>query len=170
MKALPKNDQALFKLDTATVAGVKVHQVPPAPEPLRPFFGEPTIHVAFGTDRIVIAFGDGALGLLEKGLTAKTQPIPQSYIDVSCRKLVPLVTKIDADVGKKFKAFLGNDLDRIPLLEMAVEGGSALKVRYGNVLANLVPMGGLFMVRMAEGERMRQAQPVPAPAAPGKPR
>jgi hypothetical protein len=163
VKALPKDAQAIFKLDAATIGGVKVHQIlpPPLPEPAKSLFGESTIHIAFRPDGVVAAFGDGAPATLGAGLTAKPQVIAQTFIEASGRKLVSLVTKIDAEAGKKFKAFLGTELDRIPLMEMAVEGGSALKVRYGNGFTTMIPAMGWFMFSAAP---MRPA-PVAVPAA-----
>jgi hypothetical protein len=67
--------------------------------------------------------------------------------------LVPLVAKIDADAGKRFKTFLADDVDRVTITEMSVEGGSALTVRYGNGLTILTPL--LFFAR---------AVPAPGPA------
>ena len=166
VKSLPKDAQAMFKLDAATVAGVKVHQIlpPPLPEPAKSIFGESTVHIAFRPDGLVVAFGDGALESLAAGLKAKPQPISQSYIEASGRKLVPLVTKIDADVGKKLEAALGTEIDRVPLMEVAVKGGSTLNVRYSNGLTTFFPLAGVFMVRAVAPRQVRPALPVPAPA------
>jgi hypothetical protein len=173
VKALPQNDQAMFKLDAATVSGVKVHQILPAalPEPAKSLFGESTVHIAFRPDGVIAAVGEGGSAALAAGLTATPQPIAQSFMDASGRKLIPLVTKIDADAGKKFKAFLGTELDRVPLMEMAVEGGSTLKVHYGNGLATFFPAAGLFAFRaMAADVAAPRAVAVPiAPAPPAKP-
>jgi hypothetical protein len=172
VKALPKADQAMFKLDAATVGGVKVHQIllPPLPEPAKSIFGNSTIHFAFRPDRVVAAFGDGDHGALAAGLNAMPQPISQSYVEGSGRKFIPLVSKIDAEAGKKFKAFLGTELDRIPLMEMAVEGGSSLHVRYGNGLTTFFPFAGLFMFRAMAAAELRPAQPIPiAPPPPVRP-
>ena len=172
VKALPQAVQAMFKIDAATVGGVKVHQLllPPLPEPAKSIFGESTVHIAFRPDAVIVAFGDGAPGAIEPALTAKPAQTKQTFVDASGRKLLPLVTKIDADVGKKFKAFLGTDIDRVPILEMAVEGGSALKVRYGNMLTSAFPLFGWIAFRGVPAVEMRQAKPVPiaVPAAPIK--
>jgi hypothetical protein len=146
VKSLPEKDRALFKLDAATAGGVKVNQFPLPVAALKPIFGESVIQIAFGQDRIVVSFGDGGLPLLEKALKAKSQPLPRTFIEVSAQKLVPLVTKIDADAGKKFKTFLGTEIDQVTLLQVAVEGGSTLKLRYGNVFTSLAPLG-LFAFR-----------------------
>jgi hypothetical protein len=140
VKALPQNDQAQFKLDVATAAGVKVHQVPSLPALLKPFVGDPAMHVAISQDRVIVALGDGGKALLEKGLHATPQSLTHCFVEVSAAKLVPLVTKIDADAGKKYKAFLGTEIDRVPLLAISVEGGTTLRVRYGNLLAGLAPV------------------------------
>jgi hypothetical protein len=166
VNALPNDARGLFKLDAATFSGVKVHMIvpPPLPEPVKSLFGDSLIHIAFRPDAAVVAFGDGGHGALAPGLTAKPQPVAQSFVDASGRMLIPLVAKIDADAGKKFKAFVGNELDRVPLLEMAVEGGSVLKVRYGNGLATMFPFV-MFLGQRATGQ-FQQVQPVPAAIPP----
>jgi hypothetical protein len=163
VKALPKDAQVMLKLDATTVGGVKVHQIllPPLPEPAKSIFGESTVHIAFRPDGVVVAFGDGTPGILGAGLSAKPQPVAQSFVDASGRMLIPLVSKIDADAGKKFKAFVGNEIDRVPILELAVEGGSTLKVRYGNGLATFVPLLGFYTFR-AVGMEAQRIQVAPA--------
>jgi hypothetical protein len=150
VKTLPQNEHAQFKLDVATVGGVKVHQVPPLPAALKPIFGDPRMYVAISQDRVIVGLGDGGLALLEKGLKAMPQPLSQCFVDVSAANLVPLVTKIDADAGKKFKTFLGTEIDHVPLLAISIEGGSTLRVRYGNILAGLAPLT-LFLGRAVAG-------------------
>ena len=166
VKALPKADQAMFKLDAATVGGVKVHQIllPPLPEPAKSLFGESTVSIAFRPDGIVAAFGDGGANLLQPALAAKPQPLPQTLVEASGRRLVPLVTKIDAEAGKKFKAFLGNEIDRVPIIETALEGGSSLKLRYGNGFATLMPL--VMLVGYQEFSQVKPAVAVPAPPPP----
>jgi hypothetical protein len=171
VKALPKDFQAMFKLDATTVGEGKVHQIllPPLPEPAKSIVGESTVHIAFRPDRVVVAFGDGAPGILGAGLSAKPQPVAQSFVDASGRMLIPLVSKIDANAGKKFKAFIGSEIDRVPILEMAVEGGSTLKVRYGNGLATFVPLLGFYTFR-AVGMEAQRIQVAPAAVPPAAPR
>ncbi len=158
VKGLPKDAQGVIKLDAATAGGMKVHQIvlPPLPEPAKSIFGESTVHIAFRPDAVLAAFGDNALAGLQDGLNTKPQPAVQCLVEASGRKLVPLVSRVDAEAGKKFKAFLGTEVDRLPLIELAVKGGPALKVRYGNGLTSLLPLA-VFSVRMAVG-----AQPVEA--------
>lgn len=161
--ALPKDMQGLFKLDATSVSGVKVHQVmlPPLPEPAKSIFGESTLFVTFRPDAILLGFGEGAMDGLKEGLTAKPQVAPQYLVEGSGKKLVPLVTKINAEAGKKFKDFLGAEIDRVPLMELAIEGGSELKIRFGNVLTMGIP--AFIFVGM---EARAQFQPLPPGAAP----
>jgi hypothetical protein len=154
VKALPMDLRDTIKLDTATVGGTKVHQIklPPLNDQAKAIFGEGPVHVAFRPDAVLAAFGEGSLEALQAGLAAKPQPSRQFMLEASGRKLVPLVTTIDAVAGTKFSTFLGEEVDRVPIVEMAVEGGSTLTVRYGNGLASLAPL--FFFARA-----------VPAPAA-----
>jgi hypothetical protein len=160
VKVFPKELHDLIKLDAATVGGTKVHQikVPPINDTMKAIFGDQPVLLAFRPDAVLAAYGAGAQEALQSGLTAKPQPAMQYRFDVSGRKLIPLVGMIDADAGKKFKTFLGDDIDRVTLAEMAVEGGSALTVRYGNGLAMLTPL--MFFARAVAAPA-----PVVAPAA-----
>jgi hypothetical protein len=166
VKSLPQAEQGMFKLDSATVGGVKVHQIllPPLPEPAKSIFGESSVYIAFRPDGVVASFGDGGAAILQPALAAKPQPLPSVQVEASGKRLVPLVTKIDADAGKKFKAFLGNEIDRVPIIETAVEGGATLKLRYGNGVATLMPL--VFFLGVSRQAEFQQAQPaivVPAP-------
>ncbi|HEY1377361.1 MAG TPA: hypothetical protein VGF55_11235 [Gemmataceae bacterium] len=166
VKSLPKEAQNVIKLDAATLGGAKVHQIvlPPLPEPAKSIFGESTVHIAFRPDAVLVAFGDGAPASLQVGLNARPGPSVQYLIEGSGRKLVPLVTKIDAEAGKKFKTFLGTEVDRVPLVELAIEGGSALKLHYGNGLTSMFPL--LLFARLAV---IGAVQPAVAPAVPLQP-
>ncbi|HEX4588707.1 MAG TPA: hypothetical protein VH120_02180 [Gemmataceae bacterium] len=148
VQELPKEARAMFVLDSVTIGETKVHAVklPPLPEPAKSLFGTDVLLVAFRNDAMVMAFGQSSMGSLHDGLDAKPQPTPKTLMEVSGKRLVPLVTKIDAEAGKKFQAFLGNELDRIPILEASVEGGAALKAHFGNVLTSFVPLG-FFAIR-----------------------
>jgi hypothetical protein len=172
VNAFPKEMQEMIKLDAATVAGKKVHEIrlPPLPEPMKTIFGEQPILIAFRPDAVVAAFGEGSAEALLAGLSAKPQPAVQSMADASGRKLVPLVTKIDSEAGKKFKTFLGDEIDRVPIVDMVVEGGSTLKIRYGNMLTSVMPMM-FFVVRSrdAVGIGANAAAPVAVPARPLRP-
>jgi hypothetical protein len=168
VKALPQPLQGMFKLDAATVGGAKAHQIiiPPLPEPAKSIFGDSSVYIAFRPDGVVAAFGDGGSAALQPAITAKPQPMPSVLAEVSGKRLVPLVTKIDAEAGKKFKTFLGTEVDRVPIIEMFLEGGTSLKLRYGNGFVTLLPWFVLGYARVAEAP---QAQPaIAVPAAPIK--
>jgi hypothetical protein len=167
VKDLPKEGQEVIKLDALTENGIKVHKIvlPPLPKTAEAIFGASTVYLAFRPNAILAAFGENALEGLRSGFAAKPQPCDHYMVEAFGRKLVPLVTKIDAEGGKQFKAFLGDDIDRIPIAELVIEGGAALKVRYGNVLAQLMPVV-LFLGRNASA----QFQPVAPALPPPKPR
>lgn len=172
VKALPKEARDVIKLGAMTDGGMRVHkvQLPPLPEPAGAIFGESTVYVAFRPDAVVAAFGEHAVDGLRAAFAAKPQPCIHYMLEASGRKLVPLVTRIDAEAGKKFKSFLGDDVDRVPLAEIAVEGGAALKVRYGNGLTTLLPAMFFFAVTR-DAAPFQPGAPVPAvpPPPPPKP-
>jgi hypothetical protein len=149
VRELPKDARDMFVLDAGSIGETKFHTVklPPLPEPAKSLFGDNGLLVAFRKDAVVLAFGKSAMVSLHEGLDVKPQPTPRTLMEVSGKRLVPLVTKIDADAGKKFQAFLGGELDRIPILEASVGGGAALKAHFGNLLTTFVPLVGLFAVR-----------------------
>jgi hypothetical protein len=165
IKDLPKDAQDMFRLDAGSIGETKFHAIklPPLPEPAKSLFGDDSILIVFRPDAVVVGFGKSSMVSLQEGLAAKPQPAPRSFVEASGRKLVPLVTKIDAEAGKKFKAFLGDQIDRVPILDVAVEGGQSLKIRYGNGLMTVMP---LMLFARAVGPSQPAAIVVPAPPAP----
>jgi hypothetical protein len=166
VKALPKEGQEIIKVDAITEGGMKVHKIslPPLPEPAASIFGDSTFYLTFRPDAVVAAYGANAADGLRAAVAATPKPCVHYMLEGSGQKLVPLVSKFDGDVGKKFKAFIGNDIDRVPLAEVSVEGGSALTVRYGNGLTTLMP-AMLFVARVHRAADAIQ-QAVPPPPAP----
>jgi hypothetical protein len=146
VKEMPKEAQGMIKLDAATIGNLKVHQIqpPPLPEPAKSIFGDGPLHFAFSQDALLVAFGPDALSALKDGMAAKPQPTPGLVMEASAKRLLPLVTKANAEAGKMLSTFIGNEIDVLRLVSLEVEGGPALKVRYGNGIVPLVAGFGFF--------------------------
>jgi hypothetical protein len=175
VQGLPKDIQDNIILDVMTVDGIKVHQIrlPKLPEPVGAIFGNDVeanaVYIAFRPDAVVAAYGTGVGAALAEGLTGKAGPVQALVVEASAKRLVPLVTKIDAEAGKKFRTFMGKEIDQFRLFDLTIEGGPALRVRYGGNGMLTAGMAGWLMYRTAEIRPAPAALPV-APVAPPPPR
>src|SRR5439155_4071320 len=109
----------------------RVDQPRERPEPIKKLFGDGPAYVAVRPDAIMVAFGGDALGALEDGLKGKPAPAPVILLEGSAKRALPVLARIDEANTRKYQEILAKDIDRIRLYYVNVEGGPALKLRYG---------------------------------------
>ena len=163
---MPKLQADIFKLDAAKIDGVNVHHVvveAAAIAPIKAIFGESPIRLAFKPDAIIATFGPEADQHLKAGLSMKPGPVENFRVNASAKLLAPLVKAIDGPTSEQFDKFRGNDIDRVTILDVRVEGGKALRIRSsaGSILFGSA-MFGMSM-------RAFPPPPVPAPIPPPAP-
>src|SRR5205085_12698574 len=105
VKDLPQELRETIVVDAGSIGETKFHavKVRGLPEPAKSLFADTGVLIIFRPDAVLVSFGASAMVSLHEGLAAKAQPLPQSLMEASGKRLVPLVTKIDAEAGKKLK-------------------------------------------------------------------
>jgi hypothetical protein len=130
---LPESERSKIKLDAETAGSVKIDRLDfqdQFDEQAKALFGKNPLYVAFRSDAVFVAGGDGGLNLLKDGLALQPGVLPPFKFDVSVSRLAPIMAqKQKADVkAVAQKAFggVGKDNDRI---QMLAEGGATAKFR-----------------------------------------
>jgi hypothetical protein len=137
VKSLSEGDRARIKLDAEQVGTVKVHRVDvqrDLDEKARRMLGDNPLYLAIRADAVLLALGGNGLGALREALAARPGAADPVRFEVALSRLAPAIAIDRRDdkgaVTKAAQEAFGQepDADR---LRLTVEGGQALKVRFG---------------------------------------
>jgi hypothetical protein len=131
---VPEAEREKIKVDAETAGSVKIHRLEVQDqfdEHAKKLFGANPIYLAFRSDALFVAGGDGGLSLLKSGLTAQPGVVPPFKFDLSIARLAPLMgyqQKADVNaIAQKAFGGTGKDNDKVQLI---MEGGTSAKLRF----------------------------------------
>src|SRR5262249_40999731 len=131
---LPPQDRAKVKVDAETAGAVKIHRLDVQDqfdEQGKKFFGANPLYLAFRSDALFVAGGDGGLSLLKEGISGRPGSVPPFKFDMALSRLAPLMAqgqKADVPaVAQKAFGGVGQGNDTIRLTK---EGGQTVTVRF----------------------------------------
>jgi hypothetical protein len=131
---IPPADRNKIKVDAETAGAVKIHRLDVQEqfdENGKKVLGANPFYLAFRSDALFVAGGEGGLSLLKEGLAGKPGSLPPSKIEVSMSRLAPLMAldqKADVPaIAQKAFGGIGQGNDKIQLTK---EGGQTVKVRF----------------------------------------
>lgn len=157
-KDAPKEAKDAIQFDVDKAGGVNIHKITPpqdAPAEAGKVFGANVGYVAFGEHGIYVTYGAGALDAIKKAVAAKPGPAKGLDVTVNPKRLQQLVAATNPQAGQMVGQVIGTDDKEHSVLFASVEGGDALRLRFGLSLK--------FLPRAAAGAAgMGGVQPAPA--------
>jgi hypothetical protein len=169
VKVLPENARGYFKFDGSKVGDVSVHEIDlsaEAGEPAKKIFGAGQKgYFAFTKDALYAAYGPEGMKLLKEAMAAKPAPAPVFDSSSNGKKYADIMKRLMGDENPNGARVRVGWMETMTTgMQLTVEGGDRLKVRFSlNVGAMLVMGFGVFAETAPGGAAPAVAPPVVAP-------
>ena len=160
VKEMPKDVQALVKLNATKIGDVAVHQIDvhkKADADFKRIFGDNPLFIAFRTDAVIVACGEKGLAAVKEALALQPKAAKPVAVELSVARLAPLDKQFPG-FSKAAEQLMAKEKGGDKVL-LTLEGGNALKLQLDAKLT-LIPLG------MEMDKAKAKAAPSPFPRCP----